>query len=127
MEAQLRSQQEVSEQQEARVVELQALVESQEEQLAEVPKYLDRMRQAKEVRGMEGPGRMRAIEGNLVLTAAPHVLATPYVLQRIKEFMDRMRGGQQQLEELQAEVASRDHLVGARLAVGGWLLVVGGY
>ena len=49
MEAQLRSQAEVSEHQESRVAELQALVQSQEEQLAEVPKYLDRMRQAKEV------------------------------------------------------------------------------
>ena len=49
MEVELRSQREVSQQQDARVSELEALVQSQEEQLAEVPKYLDRMRQAKEV------------------------------------------------------------------------------
>ena len=42
VEAQLASQREVSEQQAVQVSELQAQVLAQEEQLAEVPKYLDR-------------------------------------------------------------------------------------
>ena len=42
VEAQLASQREVSEQQAVQVSELQAQVLAQEEQLAEVPKYLER-------------------------------------------------------------------------------------
>ena len=42
VEAQLASQREVSEQQAVQVSELQAHVQAQEEQLAEVPKYLER-------------------------------------------------------------------------------------
>ena len=51
LEAEQQRQQELFEQQGGHVTELQALLQSQEEQLAEVPRYLERMRQAKEVRG----------------------------------------------------------------------------
>ena len=49
MEASIQSQQELTERYETQVSELQELVQTQEQKLAEVPHYLERMRQAKEV------------------------------------------------------------------------------
>jgi len=49
MDASIQSHQRQNERYEDRLQELQALVQAQEQKLAEVPHYLERMRQAKEV------------------------------------------------------------------------------
>ena len=55
MEASLQSQHDLTERYETQVSELQSLVQTQEQKLAEVPQYLERMRQAKEVSaGLQG-------------------------------------------------------------------------